>query len=599
MHHTASREPGPTPVHPATGALLSRVCGASGAPQHPPEGAVALLSSWLGDVGPDLANLPRGLDVVLPANAVAYQQWHLGGVDGAGPGFVALHRWCIRVAGNIDRGSEAASETYLDVRDRLAGVVAACRADSKVIDLRQPHGEPRQNVDRYHKIQARFRIQGRWRRERSTVLYDDARALDPQRPGGRAEARTYALPLYVAGRWYQHDAARLDRGLSRWWPALLHGLGLDDTPSSDAGRNDPTEAVLRLRVRLSACIGLSRWLRLAARDRPTWTRAHFGLPQDRANDAENADLQVFLECVRPALQESIAHVNGDAAERAALLKILVLGRTVRNQVRVFAGDTSAARRERLFELAEVAGTRASLVLLDGRGDGGGTGGGSGDDPSHAAARASMKALLAGKSLPSAQVMAFQAHIGGCRACADVWAALCDMADPDSRAAWVQPQGADSADRTWRQRPVLIAAVLAVAVGVSIAVVRPTPPPELGLRGAEVAPSVGMDLFVVERGKAEATRLNKDRRYSVGDRLYFRVYSPGAAATASVWVEGPAGREAIGAAQTGSEGAWLEAAGGRLFYELDALGEHRFSVSPDGEGPCVAGRCMTVTVVVER
>lgn len=589
----------PTAVHPASMPLLQ---SAGSRPEPVPPGCVALLSQWLEGTADDPAMLPPPLPTLLPLHAVAYHQWHEGGIDDTGPGLLALHRWSVRVAGNPDTGTRVASETYLDVRDRLAAVVDAVERGARHIDLRTPAPEPRANVWRYHRIQARFRIQGRWRRERAHDLYDDGLQARTDTHEGQVQARTFALPLFVASAWFRADAEHMNRSPGWWWSALLHGLRMREVALAPAQRNDPTEAALRLRVRLAACTGLSRWLRRQARTRPAWNQVQLALPEAGATAPDPAMI-ALLDRVRSALASAIATIASSEDEQRTLHRILVQSRTVRTQLRHFAGDDATARRARMMDLAEAAGAAASFRLLaeDGQGDGmhgtggGGSGGsgGGGRDP-HAAARATMRQLSLGRMLPEAELRSFFSHLQGCPHCTDAWTATCEVADLQDHilASAQAPRPTPRRALAWSGALVLAAAALTVVV------TRPTEP-DVGLRGATVADALTMDLFVLRAGAAEAERLDASLPLAVGDQVYFRVAAVHGTGPGTVWVDGPDGRTEVGRVPAPTSGTWLEGSGGRQFYAFDRPGEHTFFVTPEADGTCPPERCRSVTVHVAR
>ncbi len=540
--------------------------------------AVMLLTSWLDQCGGDLN---AEILALLVANAHAQAAWETGAPPLHRPGLLALHAWCVQRARNVDRGTEIATETWLDVRDRLANAAIAVRSGRRPIDLRHPSPDLRANSERYHHIQARFRLQGKWKRERAMELYEEGQHASPS-PEAYLDARTHSLPLFVAALWYQHDTRERDQGVGWWWSALLHGLRLQDTRLDPARRNDPLEAVLRFRVRLSACIGFRRWLNRQARSMPWLAQEHFQLPEP-ADASRYPAFSSLLTRILASIEPHIQTLPATNAEKAALLKILVYNRTARTNLKWFSGDSVDERRNRMCDLAEIAATSASIDLL-------------GDDdnntPNHAATRGDIRVLASGRTLPAERMQAFQRHISTCPECMGEWMAVCEVGVHEATLLAPQPPPRRA------KRMAVGALVLAVAA-ISVLPLWSTTPSAPQLRGSADQVSVKMDLLVHPRGAAQAIRYQNGAPLSVGDRLYFRVFTQVGTSAATVWVTGPGGQEVVGQTLVRPDPTWLSDEKGRLFYIFDKPGTYVMHVGPDAPPTCDAPTCMSQTIVVEE
>lgn len=549
-----------------------------------PETAVRseeLLHSWLVPVTTAEA-LPDGFLWVLADNAVSYQRWQEGGVDGTQAGFLALHARCIRLAGDVDRGTEIASETYLDIRARLEEAAARAADRQKWLDFRHPDPDGRQNVDRYHRIQARFRAHGKWRRRHTFEHLEEEmfEGVQHEAATARAEAETYSLPLHFAAQWYRADAIGNRKGAQWWWTVLLHSLRLIELDSLGGARNDPAEALLRLQVRLAAAQGANRWVRRQVQGLPYWQQLRFGLP-DADSPLAPGLIEVLSE-LRPALSEGISALSASPAEKAALVRVLVQGKTARNQLRTFDGESTSTRRERMMGLAEEAGRLASLSLLRGKGAGGG-----GD--SHRKARTLMRQLDDGAVVPTSALVTFQAHIRDCPDCMSAWVARCEA--PAYLDAGLSPTSPPPRRRMW-------IGLAAVAVAAIVIVPRLAPDSPTGIRGDPSGAAVHMELSVQPAGSAEAVRFDRTAAYSVGDRVFFLMSADTGQAPAVLWVDGPAGVEPIDAALSlTTTPSWLPHSDGLLHYSFDAPGRYTFYASPTAVGDCPEARCVSHVVEV--
>jgi hypothetical protein len=146
--------------------------------------------------------------------------------------------------------------------------------------------------------------------------------------------------------------------------------------------------------------------------------------------------------------------------------------------------------------------------------------------------------------------------------------------------WPRP-----ARRLWAIAGLALAAVLLLALlGV--------PSAERRLRGNPVAPELDLRL-AVDRGGV-AIRATEGASCSVGERVFFRL-SASVADEASVWVEGPAGRELIGTLAVSPEPRDLGDERGLTSYQFDEPGPYTFRASTEGWGVCRA--CPSVRVEV--
>lgn len=151
-------------------------------------------------------------------------------------------------------------------------------------------------------------------------------------------------------------------------------------------------------------------------------------------------------------------------------------------------------------------------------------------------------------------------------------------------AWPEPP---RAPRMWV--PVLGAAALAAAVAVAVASGSNS---DVRLRGAPGRVRVDLRM-VVDRGDG-ALRISNGSTYYVGDRVYFRVAaSPGTRLL--VWVDGPDGREEIGAVDATDAPADLRAGGGLVAWEFDRPGRYTFSAGAELDTSCEG--CDHVTLEV--
>lgn len=137
-------------------------------------------------------------------------------------------------------------------------------------------------------------------------------------------------------------------------------------------------------------------------------------------------------------------------------------------------------------------------------------------------------------------------------------------------------------RRWWVPVLALAAAAALIVGLWTA-------PGAGTRGGIGAPTFELRL-VVERGGV-AVRLPSSP-LQVGERVYFRV-AASRATEARIWVEGPLGREELGAIPVDVRPRDLSDGAGLTAYEFDVPGTYLFQASEDG----TCHSCPTVAVEV--
>ncbi|MEL6343208.1 MAG: hypothetical protein AAFV53_08725 [Myxococcota bacterium] len=309
-----------------------------------PTPQTARIQTWLIDPS---ASLPSDtqrsfLEQLIPA-VQAWQQWmDEGGLD-------ALIVWAQREAPDGMDGAEVASETWLDVHDRLAHAVERFQSDRSL-----PRFSTVEEVARYHGIQLRLRLQGRWRRRPAPTVSIQAQTLIHRpRITEQVEARRKGLVLGFAGCWFaeEHRSGRSQKSPEHWWQMLRMGLDLIEGSASGAQRNDVTEAVDRLRFKLYLLSPLRSWLRASG-----WTVT--GLPQ---TPPKHPAVRPLMTQLRPSMTRALASLDGaDSAERRALGAILQ-GATVRTRLASF-GTSPNVRRPRLWALAAEIGARVAAEM---------------------------------------------------------------------------------------------------------------------------------------------------------------------------------------------------------------------------------------------
>lgn len=274
----------------------------------------------------------------------AWRAWmDRGGVE-------ELLRWANRNAPAGVDGAEAAAETWLDVRDRLSGAV-----DRALRGRSLPDFSTVEEVKRYHRLQLRLRLQGRWRRAPREIpgldmVLPHRETRTPQQVDARRTQRVVAF----AACWLLADVSSGTSTKSRahWWQMLCVGLDLTEGAAVGPRRNDVTEAVDRMRLRLHVLRPLRRWL-----EAQQWPAPSLLLDAPPAVGA----IAPTLDTLRSALVDAIEAIACSEAERTALRAVLVRGGTLRNRLRHFGTDRTA-RRAQLWSLAARIGEAAALTL---------------------------------------------------------------------------------------------------------------------------------------------------------------------------------------------------------------------------------------------
>jgi len=543
----------------------------------------------------DTVDLPEDLRERVWANAAYYGVWHVVGASSdAAPGFVALHGLAMRQArGDIERATEAASETYLDVRKRLEDTVGRAVKGRSIPDFRHPGAVGEDNVRHYHLVQTRLRLAGKWEaRRRHTELDDRLHDIDWRKEFAAAETRTYSVALHFAALWYVADVrAKTTRSgrvkdIGWWWDMLMHGLDRIKLEALGGDRNDPTEALHRLRLRFRVCQGLSVWLKHWAAGQPYWSQVDFDLP-DIENAAALASVREALGQIRPALEIAIQRADLPPQEARALEGTLLRGENVRTSTRHFAGEDPASRWERFTDLGEEIGRDAARQLRGAGGDGSGGGGGGDGHASHGARLAVMARLRMGEVPTPATLATLSAAVQSCPDCVDAWVATCE-AD-----RYLQAVRAAEAPARRRLRAPMVAAVLvgAAAMALVVPLALRSPAVEIGLRGSEAAPMVHLDLYVVEDGVVRAERFDATRTYHRGDRIYFSLSADRAdERDITVWVAGPEGQTRVGVGTASLDPVRLGGADDAVFYQLEKVGTYVFRASSLGMDQCPKPAC---------
>lgn len=558
------------------------------------------VDGWWFEAVDGLEEPPPVLELVTD-NAAHYGVWHrVGSTRGDQPGFLALHRFAIREARNVERGTEAASETWLDVRTRLEKTVERAAAGKSVPDFSGPTEIGEDNCHRYHGIQARLRVRGKWSRTKATEIYEEGRHSSDWRGAFRAaEARTYALPLHFSAWWTLLDVkTRTTRdgrtkGVGWWWKMLLHALDLEKIDALGGDRNDPTEAILRLRLRFAVSQGLAAWLRRWSVSHPYWSQVEFGLP-DPDNKVAREAAEEALALVREALGAAIEAADLTDGERKALTGTLMRGENVRTSTRLVSGDDAAERQARLFALGEAVGRDAADRLGGGSGVGGSGGGGG---RGHVHADPLMARLAKGMPPSPDEARILSLAVAECAHCRERWVGTVD-ADPYFEAATA---AAPAPGRRW-----IGVAALGLAAALALVAVVPglLDGGEVGLRGSEGVVPAHLDLVVRPADGGRSDRFDPARVYAVGDTVYFMVaadqHTP-----VSLWVEGPEGAELLAQQDAGPDRQPVARSGEGsdvVWYQVDSEGAYHFFAATDGTRSledCEAPGCTERIVEVGR
>jgi hypothetical protein len=143
--------------------------------------------------------------------------------------------------------------------------------------------------------------------------------------------------------------------------------------------------------------------------------------------------------------------------------------------------------------------------------------------------------------------------------------------------------------------VAMAAAAMWVVGVGL----PVEDAQIGLRGAQSAAPVHLDLFVVPDGGTESERFVQTQSYHLGDTVFFRV-SADQPSDVSVWVDGPEGFGELGAQPVGAKPVNLGEKGQATWYRFEGQGRYVFMASsapPRADGVCDAPGCVSREVEV--
>ena len=532
-------------------------------------------------------------------NAALYGVWHRVGPDGqSGVGFLALHRVAIREArGNVERGTEAASETYLDVRERLEATVDRAQRGRSLADFSKPSPNGEQNVQRYHTIQARLRLQGKWSRQRAQEAYEDTRQGQEHSAYRQVEARTYTVPVHFAAWWTLVDTKQKQtrdgrvKGEAWWWQMLLHALDVVKLGELGSDRNDPTEALMRMRLRFAVTQGLAGWLRVWAKQHVYWRQLSFGLPDPEHVPARETMNQALAQ-IRPALERCLEQLDATDRERRALRGTLIRGENVRTSIRHMSGTDNESRTRRFLHLGEALG-RATTDDLNGVDGGTGVHGGGGGGGGHHNHATSVMAKMASGGPPSLEdIQTLRSAVAECEHCRAHWGAEVD-AEPYLHAAAQAPV----VSQPWAQATRWTGAggLLMVAAAVMLWMAAPTQPNVL-LRGAAADPTVHFDLYVVPAGGDASERLEQSRVYDAGDTVYFRV-SADSPSQVRVWVDGPEGFETLATQPVNSQPQNLGGESQAVWYQFERPGRYIFSASTSGDERCDAPSCAQTQVEV--
>ena len=270
-----------------------------------------------------------------------YREWHERG------GLERLQRQAIRQFSDADRVRGAINETWLDIRGRMTNCVARAAAGRTV-----PMFQTVREVEKYHWVQLRLRCQGRWSRERRDVPVLELEVPCASRIESLVAARQSILPLHFAVRWTLVDVPHrvVKKDTTWWWAMLRHSLNLEKQVELGGARNDPTEVLDRLRIRLAFAQGLRPWLDRWSADQPGWSSLHISLPEHRP---DHHSVAAVLPMVRGVAGDCLDDLGLEAGERLGIEKLLIRGATVRTNLSRFTGSD---RRARVSRLAEQLGT---------------------------------------------------------------------------------------------------------------------------------------------------------------------------------------------------------------------------------------------------
>ncbi|MFT5684703.1 MAG: hypothetical protein ACI8RZ_005647 [Myxococcota bacterium] len=306
------------------------------------------LTDWLTQ---PLSALPAGVSLDTEAMVMAiqvYRQWHERG------GLERLQRQAARLSRDSDQVMDALNETWLDIRERMVGCV------ERAVNGRSfPKFQTIKGVEKYHWIQLRLRLQGRWGRPSREFSTCEMELPTQSRAEALVATRRSALPLHFAACWTLADLPRRasKKGAGWWWSMLRHSLDIEKQSNLGGARNDPTEALDRLRLRLAFAQGMRPWLTHWAAGRPGWTDLQVSLPER----CPSVDAVAFtLPALQGAIGAALGVVGLGFEERLGMEKLLLCGATVRGNLHRFSGED---RRGRVSELAEQLGMVACKRMM--------------------------------------------------------------------------------------------------------------------------------------------------------------------------------------------------------------------------------------------
>jgi len=308
--------------------------------------------TWLTDwLTQPLSVLPAEVHLDTEAMLLAiqvYQEWHEHG------GLERLQRLAIRRFSDTDRVIEAINSTWLDIRERMTNCVARAAAGQTV-----PVFQTVEGVEKYHWVQLRLRCQGRWSRRPREIMHLESAVPCASRTESLVAASQSILPLHFAVQWTLADAPRrvTSKDTTWWWSMLRHSLNIEKQTDLGGARNDPTEALDRLRVRLAFAQGLRPWLVVWTAGRPGWSNLHGELPEHRPDHHAVAAVLPMVRGFAGGCLDELGLADG---ERLGMEKLLLRGATVRSNLSRFTG---CDRRARISMLAEQLGTATCRRMM--------------------------------------------------------------------------------------------------------------------------------------------------------------------------------------------------------------------------------------------
>ena len=482
------------------------------------------------------------------------------------------------------------------VRERLEATVDRAQRGRSLADFSKPSANGEQNVQRYHSIQARLRLQGKWTRNRVQEAYEDTRQGQEHAAYRQVEARTYTVPVHFAAWWTlidtKHKQTRDGRikGEAWWWQMLLHALDVVKLGELGSDRNDPTEALMRMRLRFAVTQGMASWLRVWAKQHVYWRQLSFGLP-DPEHVAARETMNQALVQIRPALERCLELIDASDRERRALRGTLIRGENVRTSIRHMSGTDNESRSQRFLHLGEALG-RAAADDLDGGNGGMGVHGGGGGSGHHHHATSIMAKMATGAPPSIEDIQLLRTAVADCNHCRAHWGAEVD-AEPYLHAAAKGP--VVDKPRVRATQWAGVGGLMMVAAAAMLWLADPTPS-DVQLRGAAADPTVHFDLYVVPAGGQASQRFDQSRTYDAGDTVYFRV-SADSAGLVRVWVDGPEGFETLASQPVNSHPQNVGGDSEAVWYQFEQPGRYIFSASTSEDDSCNAPSCAQTEVEV--